>query len=171
MSYSKDFKRYFNDLGKKTASPAGGSALVVSLCMGIGLIEKAINYSSGKNFLADRYLNILKNIKNKVHPYIDIDGEIFQKILKTKGKRKRYFIKRSENILIEVGRSCWQINVLTEKIKANIKKYILSDFNIGRDFLKTVLKGCILSLETNFIMFGIKSRFIKIFKGYLKKWG
>ena len=43
--YKGKFKNYLDDLGKRIPSPGGGSAVCLAFCMGISLIEKAINYS------------------------------------------------------------------------------------------------------------------------------
>jgi formiminotetrahydrofolate cyclodeaminase len=99
-----------------------------------------------------------------------LDGKIFFKILKEKGKRKRLFLEKSQDLIVKLGKSCKKVISLAKKIESKIKKSIISDFYMGLDFVSVALKGCILNLEANRRLFGINSRYINIFKKYLKKW-
>jgi formiminotetrahydrofolate cyclodeaminase len=165
------FKDYLDGLSEKDPSLGGGSAVCLVFCLGISLIEKAINYSPKNKARLKDSLQILKRVKKEVLPYIDLDGKIFEKALKERNrKKKRSFLKNSQNLIINVGKSCWRVFSLAKNIESGIKKNIISDFHIGLRFVKIALEGCVLNLEANKRIFGIDSKYIKNFKNYLKKW-
>jgi len=177
--YRKNFKAYLDDLGRRAPSPGGGSAICLVFCMGSSLIEKAINYSllvklkgrkekERNRKLKDTALKIVK-LRTKIYPYIDRDSYLFEKIMSTKGKKRRQFIIQSEKIIVDLGRVASEVFFLAKEIESGIKKSMISDFYIGLDFIKSTLFGCILNLEANNIIFGTKSRFIGIFKKIYKK--
>jgi len=89
--------------------------------------------------------------------------------LKAKGKRRFFLINKIQKIIINLGVSCYNILIDFKSIEPNIKNSIKSDFYIGLDFLKLVLKGCIENLDANSKIFKIKrSKYIDIFKDYGK---
>ncbi|MCK5288112.1 MAG: cyclodeaminase/cyclohydrolase family protein [Candidatus Omnitrophica bacterium] len=178
--YKSNFKDYIQDLGKREPSPGGGSAVCVAFCMGVSLIEKAVNYSINlkkndkKTITQNKRLKItsieLHNLKKIVFPYIDKDGYIFEKIMKTKGEKKEQFIKQSESIIYDVATACENMFSLAKKIESGIKKSIESDFIIGLELVRTALLGCILNLEANSKIFGKKNKSINKLKKSLNKW-
>jgi len=167
--YRFDFKDYLNDLAKKTPQLGGGSSVSLVFCLGISLIEKSLNFSLDKEKRLKRYLFIFKKIKREVFPYIDLDGKLFLKVLKEKERRK-FFLEKSQNLIIKIGKNCQKVFLLAKKIESKIKKSIISDFYIGLSFIKVSLKGCVLNLEANKRLFGLTCRYINIFKDYLRKW-
>ena len=169
--YRGQFKSYLDELGKKVPAPGGGSAVALILCLGVSLIEKSINYSVGpsKEKLKG-YLPVLRTVKQKAYGYVDLDGQIFKKILKAQGKKKKQLLSQSESILIDLGKSAQKVFSLAKARECAIKKNIISDFRIGGEFLRTALFGCLINLEANQEIFGRKSKYILIFKRYLKKW-
>ena len=147
--YSKNFKNYLRDLGAKRPSPGGGSACVLSLCLGISLIEKAINYSLDKNASLKNQAQHLSLLKNKLKPYIDLDAELFKKYMKTKGPARFIFLKKGNKICIDTIKAAHEVILLTKRVEFSIKKSIISDFYIGLELVKIALKGCRVNLELN----------------------
>ncbi|MCK4916928.1 MAG: cyclodeaminase/cyclohydrolase family protein [Candidatus Omnitrophica bacterium] len=178
--YKSNFKDYIHDLGKREPSPGGGSAVCVAFCMGASLMEKAVNYSLNlkkndkKTIIHNKKLKTtiieLQTLKKGVFPYIDKDGYIFEKIIKTKGEKKEQFIEQSEFIIYEVATACENMFCLAKKIESGIKKSIESDFIIGLELVRTALLGCILNLEANSKISGKKNKSINKFKKSLNKW-
>jgi len=94
-NYRKNFKSYFSDLAKLKPSPGGGSAICLSFCLSVALIEKAVNYSistrlktakdKAKNKRLKSGLKILAGLRTKIYPYIDKDAVIFKKIMSSYG--------------------------------------------------------------------------------------
>ncbi len=178
--YKSKFKNYFQDLGKREPSPGGGSAVCVAFCMGVSLIEKAVNYSfilkkndeitkkNNKKF--EKIIIELQTLKKLVFPYIDEDGYIFQKIIKSKGEARKQYIEQSESIICDIAESCGNMFCLVKKIEFLIKKSIESDFIIGMEFVRAALMGCVLNLEANGEFFGKRNKYINKFKKSLNKW-
>lgn len=177
--YKGKFKDYLNDLGKRKPSPGGGSAVCLIFCTGISLIEKAINYSlilspkspsdKSKNKKLKSTLAKLDKLRKRVYSYIDRDGYLFNKIMSSKGQRRKKFIAQSEKIIIDVAKASGTVFSLAKEVESGIKKSIISDFNIGLEFINSALFGCILNLEANSIIFGKKNKSISIFKRLYKR--
>lgn len=167
-NYRKYFKKYLDDLGKRSPSPGGGSALSLIFCVGLSLLTKAVRYSYPKKALDKQMsvqmsrfrqqVQILEKLKKKIVVYVDKDGQVFEKIMKTRGKARFEFIRESERILIDVARACQKAFFLAKQAESGIKKSILSDFTIGLACLKSVLAGCIVNLQANRILFGRSSK-------------
>ena len=178
-SYRKDFKAYLNDLAKRKPSPGGGSAVCLTFCMGVSLIAKAINYSliptpktakdKAKNKKLKATLVKLSKLGKKIYPSIDKDGYLFGKIMSTKGQKRKEFITKSEKIIVDLGKASGEVFSLAKGIESGIKKSIISDYYIGLDFIKSALFGSILNLEANSTIFGIRNKFIDIFKKIYKQ--
>jgi len=165
MSYKRDFNKYLIELAKKNSRYGGGSALCLAFCIGLSLLEKALIFS----FEDKKRINLLKNLRKKFLSLVDEDGKLFMSALKAKGKRRIFLINKIQKIIINLGVSCYNILIDFKSIEPNIKNSIKSDFYIGLDFLKLVLKGCIENLEANSNIFKIKrSKYIDIFKDYGK---
>lgn len=137
------------------------------------MIEKAVNYSLTKEgklktikgkIYGKKYLYRLDEIKKKVYPYIDLDGEIFDKIMKSKGARQRILLNDSEKIVVDTGKACLTVFSLAKKGESGIKKSIISDFYIGLACVKAAFLGCLFNLEGNVDIFKRKSKYIDIFK-------
>ncbi len=169
-NYASSFKKYLKDLGKKEPAPGGGSAISLLFCLGTALIEKAINYSVASQKSLKVHLATLKNTRNKVSAYIDLDGEIFKQILQEKGKKKERLLEKSEKIVLDIAQKCIEEYLLAKKIESAIKKNIISDFWIGCELLKITLKGCVMNLEANSAIFGKKNKKVNEFKRVLKQW-
>jgi|GEM_PF-759805 len=172
MTYRDKFSQYLKDLASKSPVPGGGSAASLVFCLGVSLIEMAINFSMGKNktTLKDTVLR-LEKVKSKVLDYVDLDGAIFNKALKAKDPRKKKkILKDLEKITFDLGNNCIKILMITKAARTFIKKSILSDFDIGQACLKLTILACIKNLEANSNIFGVwdKKR-INYLKGYLKK--
>ena len=165
MSYKRDFNKYLIELAKKNSRYGGGSTLCLAFCIGLSLLEKALIFS----FEDKKRINLLKNLRKKFLSLVDEDGKLFMSALKAKGKRRIFLINKIQKIIINLGVSCYNILIDFKSIEPNIKNSIKSDFYIGLDFLKLVLKGCIENLEANSNIFKIKrSKYIDIFKDYGK---
>jgi formiminotetrahydrofolate cyclodeaminase len=164
------FKGYLEDLAKKAPSPGGGSAVCLVLCLGVSLLEKAIRYSTFRDNRFKKHLDILKKLREKVYSYIALDGKIFERILLTKGAKRSEFIVKSQRLIIDTGKTSIKVFSIAKKVESGIKKSIISDFYIGKEFIKVALEGCIFTLEANRDIFKVDSEYINIFKKYLKKW-
>ncbi|MCM8819220.1 MAG: cyclodeaminase/cyclohydrolase family protein [Candidatus Omnitrophica bacterium] len=164
--YYKEFKEYFKDLSKTTSIYGGGSAVALSFCIGCSLLQKAINYSMASSNLLKlkSVIKILENKKKVIGKIIDLDGAIFKKILVTKGKNKIKYLNKSEKLIKTIAFSCKEILSLANEVESNIKKVILSDFYIGKEFIYLCLVGCVYNLETNSQIFGYQSKNIKDLK-------
>jgi formiminotetrahydrofolate cyclodeaminase len=166
-NYRSGFKRYLTDLAKKKPSPGGGSAVALSFCLGISLMEKAVIYSYKKPL---NNLKQFRRLKAKVYPYIDKDSYLFAKIMNSRGKTRQKFIGQSEKMVVEIAKASQSVFLLAKGIESGIKKSIISDFNIGLKLIKVVFLGCIMNLEANAKMFKTKNKNIKTLKKALKKW-
>jgi len=168
--YADSFENYLNDLGKKKPAPGGGSAISLLFCLGTALIEKAVNYSVFTQKELKAHLTALKNSRRKVSAYIDLDGQIFNQVLKEKGKAKEKLLAKSEAIICDISQKCVNEFLLAKRIESAIKKSIISDFWIGCELLRIVLKGCVINLEANSTIFGKKNKKINEFKRILEEW-
>ncbi|MCQ9206012.1 MAG: cyclodeaminase/cyclohydrolase family protein [Omnitrophica bacterium] len=179
-SYKGKFKGYLSDLARRKPSPGGGSAICLVFCIGVSLIEKAINYSwvpkpegvskKTKNRKLKTTLSRLRKLTLKIYPSIDNDSIIFAKIMNSKGKNRLKFVKGAQQIIIDTAGACQAVFSLAKDVESDIKKSILSDFQIGSTLVKDVLLGCILNLEANQKMFGVESKDADSFRKVLKKW-
>lgn len=179
MNYRKDFQKYLDQLSQKKPAPGGGSAGCLMFCLGVSLIEKAARYSwdkegrwnSGKVIISGReYISKLTSLKEKIFPYIDLDGMIFSEVLKSKGEERLSLLKKSEKLVVDTGKACLTVFSLAKKGESGIKKNIISDFYIGLSCVKTALLGCLFNLEGNIDIFKRKSKYIDIFRKGLKEW-
>jgi formiminotetrahydrofolate cyclodeaminase len=172
--YRKKFKVYLDDLGKRKPSPGGGSAVCLVFCAGVSLMEKAINYSVKPGSQdkhcrrLKRYMHALQKIRRKTYPLIDKDAYIFERIMNSKGKARDKFIRQSESLVIGVAQACREVFFLAKEVESDIKKSILSDFVIGRAFIKSALAGCLVNLEANAGLFGKRSKHIEAFSDLLQ---
>ncbi|MBP7088750.1 MAG: cyclodeaminase/cyclohydrolase family protein [Candidatus Omnitrophica bacterium] len=174
-NYRFCFKSYLGDLSKKNPSLGGGSAICLVFCLGISLIDKAINYSIGgvnksKDFKLKKHLRQLNSLRQKVYPYIDEDGKIFAIIMQAKGKKRVKYLKKSEAMVFKVGTACLKAVSIAKGVESEVKKSIISDFHIGLEFIKTAFLGCIFNLEANQKIFGLKSKYADNFREVLEKW-
>ena len=167
-NYRKNFKIYLDDLGKRKPSPGGGSAVSLAFCLGVSLIEKAVNYSDTKKF--KKQIAILKSLRKKIYAYIDKDAYIFEKIMSSKGTKRLANIYASEKMIVDLAKSSQQVFSLAKAIESGIKKGIISDFHIGLKFVKIALFGCVSNLEANAKMFSKKNKYIGEFKKALRRW-
>jgi len=146
--YKNKFKGYLEGLAARQPAPGGGSAVCLVFCFGVSLIEKAVNYSI-KDKQLRKSLSGLSALKKKVYPYIDEDGFIFKKIMLEKGEKRRELLKKSNRIMRDTKKACQRVFLLAKEVKSGIKKSIISDFEIGLDFVKSAVKGCEANLKAN----------------------
>lgn len=165
--YQKTFKKYLNDLSTRKPSPGGGSAAALSACIGISLIEKAINYSIKDKKLFKK-IKLLNSFKNKALIYVDSDGEIFEKVMQSKGKKRLFYLNKSNALVVDLGNICVMVSCLVKKVESSIKKSIISDFYTGLNFIRISLRACIYNLEDNSKILGTKERSINTFNKHLK---
>ena len=174
-NYRKNFKSYFKDLSRRKPSPGGGSVACLSFCLGVSLLEKAVNYSLPKVGAHGRAplqngLKTLGNLKSKIYPGIDRDAQIFTKIMVNHGAERLKFIRQSEVLIVGLARASLKAFLVAKALKSGIKKGIISDYTIGLGLIKIAFFGCIANLEDNAKMFGKKNSRISAFKRALKKW-
>ncbi len=169
-NYRSNFRGYLNDLSKRKPAPGGGSAVCLMACLGIALIEKAVNYSVSEKKALQKYLRPLSGLRKKIFPGIDLDGKIFERILRAKKANRTALLKKSERIIMDTAKVCVEAFSLAKEAESGIKKNIISDFYIGRQVLKTALKGCIMNLEANQKIFGKINPAAENFKTILRKW-
>lgn len=163
MEYRRRFRKYISDLSARKPAPGGGSAVCLSFCLGISLIQKAINYSSDKDgrlkiknnrIRAERYITALDKLKENVFLYIDLDGQIFSKLMQSAAEARKQAVKESQTLLVDTGKASLKAFSLAKEIESGIKKSIISDFFIGLEYIKLTLLGCIANLEANASIFG-----------------
>lgn len=172
MKYKKQFSRYLNDLGAKSPTPGGGSAANLVFCLGVSLMEMAVNFSINNNRKLKGALCVFKNIKDKVLPVVDSDSEIFLRALKAKNKDKKRAYRELAKITFALGSNCIKILIVAKAIRVFIKKNIISDFDLGSECLKVALRASIKNLEANSSIFASQDKKkISYLKGYLKKFG
>lgn len=169
MNYRKDFSKYLRDLGRRIPAPGGGSAVCLSFCLGLSLIEKALRYSLPKD-KETRDLDKLAALRKKVFVYIDLDAHLFEKAMKAKGRVRELFLQKSEAMVVDAGNCCWELFLLAKKIESGIKKGIASDFYIGLELAKICFKGCAANLSANSRLFGVENKYLSVFNQRLKKW-
>lgn len=167
--YQKKFKGYLNDLSRKKPSPGGGSAAALALSVGISLLQKAIIYSIGKNFKQTPKIKSLNALKYKALKYVDKDGEIFEKFMSASGKKRIAFLRKSNELVVDLGKSAISVFSIARGVESGIKKSIISDFYTGLNFVRVALSACIYNLEDNSKVLGRQDKFIAIFKKYIRK--
>jgi formiminotetrahydrofolate cyclodeaminase len=167
--YQKNLKQYLSDLSARKPSPGGGSAAALSFCLGIALIEKAMNFSTDKTPALKKEILIARKLRNRVSLYIDKDGEIFGNFMKAKGKKRLYFLNQSNKLIESLGCAGIEGFCRVKKVESGIKKSIINDFYIGLDFIKISLGACVLNLEVNSRVLGQNNKHIQIFKHALKE--
>ncbi|MEI8349782.1 MAG: cyclodeaminase/cyclohydrolase family protein [Candidatus Omnitrophota bacterium] len=169
-SYRVSLKPYLQALAARQPAPGGGSAAVLSLCMGISLIEKAMQYSSSHSKRLCRLIVMLQVLRKNSLQYIDLDGVVFEQFIRAEKKRKAIFLKKSDALIVTVGMTCRKVYVLTEKVESDIKKSIISDFYLGLAFVRVALCGCVHNLEANSVFTGKVNPAMVVFRRYLKQW-
>ena len=170
-NYAIKFKGYLNDLAGRNPSPGGGSTLAAAVCIGASLIEKSLRFSvppGDKKFRSP--LSRIQKIRTSVIPLIDLDGKVFSVLLRSRGPQRKKLLAQSERIMIDTGRAAKTLLSLTKVVESGVKKCIISDFLIGRDYLLVALSGVVLNLEANAHIFGRKSSAIRMFKTILRQW-
>lgn len=167
-TYQKSFKQYLNDISAKKPSPGGGSAAALSFCLGVALIEKAMNYSSNNSPALKKEIIVMRKLRNNIVGYIDKDGELFAKFMKAEGKKRLYFLDKSNALVSSLGYACVRSFCITKKVESGIKKSIISDFYIGLHFINISLGACVLNLQANSKVLGKNNKCIAIFKKALE---
>jgi hypothetical protein len=132
-------------------------------------MEKAIVYSLDKSPQLSSGLKILKNSRTKIYSYIDLDANLFAKVMSSKGAKRLAWIQKSEGLSIELGQNCLRAAILYRKAGL-IKKGILSDFKLGINLIEAALRGAIDSLYSNSAMFGRLNPKTAILEKGLKTW-
>lgn len=147
--YRYNFKQYLSDLAAKKPAPGGGSVAALEFCLASGLIEKALVFSGKQNC---QLAKACKAARKKVFPYIDLDAKFFSQAMETRGTVRKTWIKKSENLVVDLAKNCLKLLKLAKITREGIKKNIVSDFNSGCDLLKLVVKTCCHNLEANEVM-------------------
>ncbi len=178
--YNKLFKEYLDNVGRRRPTPGGGSVVCLMFCQGVSLIEKAINYSCvlvgksqadrDKNKKLKKYVSSLNKLRKQIYPFIDKDGEIFEKVMNNRGTKRNLYIKKSEKLIIEISEACLEVFSLAKDVESDIKKSIMSDFRIGKECVKIALKGSIMNLKANTELFASKNKSLARLEKELKKW-
>lgn len=175
VNYKNNFRRYLRDLSAKSSTPGGGSAASLVFCLGVSLIQMAVNFSMNKNEKElKKALLHLEKIKSKILSYVDLDGKAFEKALMAKGKRKKLAYRNLDNITFDLGKNCIKILEVAKDVRIFIKKSIVSDFYVGLSFVRGALFSSVKNLEANSSSFALKNKKrIDYLKGYLeefRKW-
>jgi len=154
--YKDLFQDYLLDLGKKTPNPGGGSCAALGFCLGISLLQMALNYS-----LPDpaEETEKLQQLADEVYPVIDEDGRIFAALVKEKDvQARKVLIDKAQEMVLRLGENCYQALQTARKIEKNIKKSLASDFYLGLKFIETALFASIQNLNSNQLMFKLDNR-------------
>lgn len=154
-NYRQSIKHYLDDLSQKGYQPGGGSAGALAFCLGASLLIKSIRHSIKKS-TTGRKKNKLENrlrklifLKKKVFPYIDKDGELFLKFMRSKRSRKPKDLDKMINLIKNIIRASREAFFLAKEIESDIKKGIKSDFCLGLEFIKISELSALLNLEEN----------------------
>lgn len=173
-NYRNKIKPYLDDLEKKGLGLGGGSTGALAFCLGCSLIIKSINHTKTKNSskvkknkLNNRLIKIVK-FKKEIYPYIDKDGQLFSKMIKSKGQNREKYFKKVTHLLKTLARSSYKVFLLAKELDFDIKKGIKSDFNLGLEFIKLSLLSAIFNLEDNSKISGKKDNYIRTLKNNLK---
>ena len=168
MSYHRLFEGYINDLSKKSSAPGGGSAASLVFVLGVSLMEMAVNFSINKDNKRklNKIVSLFRKVKAKALSYVDLDASVFRQALKSKGRNKKYAIRRINNITFDLGDSCIKILTAVSGIRGLINRGIKSDFDIGIKCVKVALFASVKNMDANSKFFGIEN---SIKAGYLKK--
>ena len=170
-TYRRSFKNYLDGLSRRQPSPGGGSVVCLLFCQGTSLLEKALQYSQTKKQRhLSAYIDSLSRLRRRIYPYIDKDSYIFGKIMSSKGKQRAHYLNQNQKLIVDVARACCAVFSLAKKMESDIKKNIISDFYIGCECVRVALKGCILNLEANEELFGVKEKSLNIYKRIEKQW-
>ncbi len=159
-NYCKEIKNYLDDLGKRGYQPGGGSAGALAFCLGVSLIIKSIRHSNNENTVEarknklDKRLDRLAVLKKRVYSYIDKDGEIFSKIMESKGSKKQKELEKGKDLIKSLAQSARQAFSLAKGVESDIKKSIKSDFYLGLEFIKVSQLSAAVNWEANKKMFG-----------------
>jgi formiminotetrahydrofolate cyclodeaminase len=150
VTHKQRIRGYLKELASESAAPGGGSAASLVFCVGISLIQMAINFSlsNNKKELKSRLLQ-LERIKTKSINYIDLDGKLFLSALKAKGKNKKRAYQDLAKITFALADNCIKILMIGKLSRRWIKKNIIVDFDLGIDCVKVALKGASRNLEVN----------------------
>ncbi|MCF7873816.1 MAG: cyclodeaminase/cyclohydrolase family protein [Candidatus Omnitrophica bacterium] len=174
-NYRNKIKPYLDDLEKKGVGLGGGSAGALAFCLGCSLVAKSINHTKSKdisklkkNKLDNRLVKV-KELKKKIYPYIDQDGQLFAKMIKNKGKERKKYLKKVNHLLKTLARSSYKVFLLAKELDFDIKKGIKSDFNLGINFIKIAMKSATYNLDANNKISGKKDNYLKDFKNKFKK--
>ena len=169
-NYRVNFKRYLDDLKSPTPALGGGSVVALSFCLGISLLEKAINYSRAQQPQLKTIQLKLQKLAVKVYPFIDRDGEIFEQVINTKGEQRKSWLKLSEQLVVGLGDCCQVAYWLAKAARPKINKFLISDYKLGTQLIKLSFKGCIENLEANAKFLGKKNCAINRFKQGIDKY-
>jgi formiminotetrahydrofolate cyclodeaminase len=166
--YRNSFIEYLQDLSKRQPHPGGGSVAYLAFCLGISLIQMALNFSDPhtKEVVKD-----LERFKNQVFPFIDLDGEIFTKLINEKNPEKRgELLKEAQQLSFELGKKCNKILTIIKGVDSKVKRSIKSDFYIGTKLLEVALFASIKNLEVNQMIFKVNNKKkVSCLKNYLMK--
>jgi formiminotetrahydrofolate cyclodeaminase len=167
--YKKNFNEYLDELGKKTPHPGGGSGAALVFCLGVSLIQMSIAYSIPRPFRINKTLRLMRK---KIFPFIDRDGQVFAKVVKSKNKsEKRKWLGSAQKLTFEVGEYCHKLFLVARSVRGKIKSSIESDFYIGLKLAESALYSSIKNLEANQRMFQVdNTKKISRLKRYLKQY-
>jgi formiminotetrahydrofolate cyclodeaminase len=166
-TYRKNFQSYLNDLAARKPAPGGGSAAALIFCLGMGLMEKAMRYSLNDKPQLAKLCSVFEKLRKQVYNYIDLDGQLFNAIMASTGKRRDQFIKKSEKVIVDMAQACFKVFSLVKLAESDIKKGILSDFKIGVSCTRITLEACADNLEANNRLFKRENKFLPQLRKYL----
>ncbi|MBN3039583.1 MAG: cyclodeaminase/cyclohydrolase family protein [Candidatus Omnitrophica bacterium] len=180
-TYYKGLKPFLDDLAGRKPSPGGGSAAAFLFCLGLSLIDKSLNFSivskavlpaqKAKNHKLKNTISVFADLKRTFLPFVDKDGQVFDKIINSQGERRKALVRKSEKMIADMADSCRQAISLAKKAESDIKNNIISDFNIGCYCLFVCLMACLENLQANKAIFGTQNSNIAKIKKYLRNVG
>jgi formiminotetrahydrofolate cyclodeaminase len=167
-NYRDKFRNYLQDLSKKMPHPGGGSVASLNFCLGVSLLQMALNFSSPD---LKEVVKKLEKVKNEIFPFIDLDGEIFTKLINEKAPaKKKKLLKEAQQLSFDIGKKCNKILTIAKKVHSKVKKSIESDFYIGLKLLETALFASLKNLEVNQRIFKVSNRRkVSLLKRYLEE--
>ncbi|MBD3246570.1 MAG: hypothetical protein GF333_06110 [Candidatus Omnitrophica bacterium] len=161
---------FLNDLRQRSPAPGGGSVAALLLCLGAGLVEKALRYSASREQSYADELALLSSLRERVAGHIDLDGKVFAEVMSLRGDARKGAAERCQGIVLTTGRACTALHALVKKSESGIKKSIYSDFVLGDQCARLALRACLNNLEANEHLFGVTGEESAVFAAELERW-
>lgn len=151
--YRELFKDYIRDLAQRTPHPGGGSCGALAFCLGVSLLQMALEYSGTQPQAVARDLEKTKEV---VYPLIDEDGRLFEALMGEKDEAaKKLLLDKGQALVCMLGDLCQTVLSRARQVETQVKRSLASDFYLGLKFLDTALFASLENLRSNQLMFKV----------------